>query len=133
MGGQIVVDHQGVAPLLHPVLGHGATGKGRQVLQARKTAGFGHDDRGVLQGSVFAQQLDGTDDRGALLSNQHIDAIDVLATLIDDGIQGDRTASQALITDKQLALTLADRDQGIDDLDARVQRFMDEIARHNRR
>ena len=77
---------------------------------------LGHHHGRIVHGPVLAQGFDGIDDRRAFLPDQDIDAVHVFATLVDDGIDGDRTPSEPLVTDYQLALTFADRNQGVDDL-----------------
>ena len=49
--GQVVVDDEDVLALVHEVLGHGAGGVGRQVLEGGRTGRGGDDDR-VVQGAV---------------------------------------------------------------------------------
>ncbi len=50
--GQIVVDDQHVAALLHEVLGNGGGRVGRDVAQARRVVALGDHDDGVVHGPV---------------------------------------------------------------------------------
>ena len=127
MGGKIVIDHQCITALFHPVFGDGTAGERGEMLQAGQAAGFGDDNRGVFERPGFSQRVDGVDDGGALLANQHIDAKDVLVFLVDNGIQRNRAASQTFITDQQLALAFADRDHRVDDFDTGVEWLLNEV------
>jgi len=105
----------------------------REVFQAGHRRGFRDHQRGVVQRAGTAQGFDGVDHGGAFLADQHIDARDVLAALVDHRIDGERALAGAVVADDQLPLPLADRDQRIDDLVAGIHRLLDEIARDDRR
>ena len=62
--------------------------------------------------------------RGGLLADGHVDADDVLALLVDDGVEGDGGLAGAAVADDQLALAAADGDHGVDGLDAGLQRLL---------
>ena len=62
--------------------------------------------------------------RGGLLADGHVDADDVLALLVDDGVHGDGRLARAPVADDELALSAADGDHGVDGLDARLQRLL---------
>ena len=100
------------------VLAHGAAGEGRQVLHGRGVGGGGRDHDGVLHGAVIFERLHHLRDGGALLADGDVDADHVAALLIDDGVEGDGGLAGLAVADDQLALAAADRDHGVDGLDA---------------
>ncbi len=59
---------------------------------------------------------------GALLADRDVDADDVAALLIDDGIEGDGGLAGLAVANDQFALAAADGDHGVDGLDAGLQR-----------
>ena len=65
---------------------------------------------------------------GRLLADGHVDADDVLALLVDDGVDGDGGLAGLAVADDELALAAADGDHGVDGLDARLQRLLDRLA-----
>ena len=56
-----------------------------------------------------------------------------MVALVDDLIDRNGTAPEAFIADDELALPLADRNHGVDDLDPGIERIAHEFARHDRR
>ncbi len=127
--GEVVVDHQGVPPLLvHEVLGHRRPGVGGDVLQRRRVGGRGRDHDGVVHGALLAQLLDHPDHGRLLLPHRDVDADHVAALLIDDGVEGDRGLAGPAVADDQLALAAADRDHAVDRLDPGLQRLVDRLA-----
>ena len=90
----------------------------------------GHDD-GVLQGAVLAQRLDGLGDGGALLTDGDVDALHAEATLVDDGVDGDRGLAGLAVADDQLALATTDGGHRVDRLDAGLQRLVHGLAAHD--
>ena len=72
----------------------------------------------------------------ALLADGDVDADDPGALLIDDGVDRDGGLAGASVADDQLALASADRDHGVDRLDAGLQRLLhrlpdDDTRRHH--
>ena len=132
MGREIIVYNQRVISLLHPEFSDGAAGKGRQMLKSGQGAGLGDKDGGVLHGAIAAQCFYGIDNSRTFLPNEHIDTVDIPAPLVDDRVDGYRASAQPFITDQQLALSLADRDERVDNLDAGIEWFMHKITRHDR-
>ena len=109
------------------IFAHGATGEGGDILHRRRIGGAGGDHRGVLHGAVFAQVLDHQGNRGFLLADGHIDAVNVGVLLGDDGIDAQRGLADLAVTDDQLALAAAHRGHGIDRLGAGVARFVNAL------
>ena len=126
--GQVVVHDQGVPPAVAEVLGHGAAGVGGQELHGRGVGGGGGHDGGVLHRPVLLQGLVDLDHGGALLADGHVEAVHVLAALVDDGVDGQGGLAGLAVADDQFALSAADRGQGVDDLDAGLQRLLHVLA-----
>ena len=53
------------------------------------------------------------------------------ALLVDDGVDGDGGLAGLAVADDQFALAAADRDQGVDGLEARLHRLMHRFARND--
>ena len=70
---------------------------------------------------MLLQPRDQAGHRGGLLADGHVDADDVLALLVDDGVQGDGRLAGAPVADDELALSAPDGDHGVDGLDAGLQ------------
>ena len=118
---QVVVDDQHVLALLTEILGHGAAGIGRDVLQRRAfRSGGGHDD-GIGHGPGALQFARDLHHVGILLTDGHIDAQHAVAALVDDGVNGDGALGGLTVTNDQLTLAAADGNHGVNGLDARLQ------------
>ena len=68
----------------------------------------GDDDR-IIHRAVFFKLFNDLRDGGLLLTDRYVDTNDVLALLIDDGIDGDGGFSRLAVADDELALSTADR------------------------
>jgi len=66
-----------------------------------------------------------------VLANRDIDANHVAALLVDDGVERDGGLAGLAVADDQLALAAADRDHGVNGLDAGLHRFLHRLARHH--
>ena len=130
---EVVVDDQHVAARLHEVLGDAGRGIGSDVGEARRVVALGHDDDGVLHRALLAQVGHDLGDGGGALADRAIDAHDVLAALVEDGVDRDGGLARLPVAQDQLALAAADGNERIDDLQARLQRHGDRRAVHDRR
>src|SRR6266853_3202183 len=136
---QIVVDDDGVHAVVAEVFAHGAAGERRDVLHRRRVGSGGRDDDGIFQRALLFQHLDELRHGGALLADRNIDAIqlDVLVglgverLLVQNGVERDRGLAGLAVADDQFALATADRDQGIDRLEAGRHRLVDRFARND--
>ena len=114
--GQIVVDAQRVPLGVAEVLAHGAGGIRRNVLHGRGIGGRRRDDDGVLHRAEVFQRLDHLRDRRALLPDRAIDADQVAALAVDDGVERNCGLAGLAVADDQLALAAADRNHRVDGL-----------------
>ena len=125
---KVIIDDEDVLALLHEVFAHGAAGVRGDILQGRQLGcGSGHHD-GVAHGTGLGQALHQVCHGGALLADGDIDADDILALLVDDGIGGNGGLAGLAVTNDQLALTASDGDHGVDGLDTGLQRLLDGLA-----
>ena len=121
MAGEVIIDDQHIATLLHEKLGHGGGGIGGNELQPRGGfAGTHHYDR-VRQCPMPAQGIHHAGHRGATLADGAVDAQYVLVALIDDGINRHCSFAGLPVADDKFALTAADGDKGIHHLNAGFQ------------
>ncbi len=125
---QIVVDDQGIPPALGEFFPDGAAGVGGDVLQRRRLVGSGHDDDRVLQRAETFQRPHRAGDGRPLLPDGDVDADQVLALLVDDGVHGDGRLARLTVADDQLALASADRDHRIDGDDPGLHRGVHVLA-----
>ncbi len=84
----------------------------------RRVGGRSHDHDGVGHGASFFQGLDDLGDGGALLADGDVDADEIAALVVDDGVKGDGGLAGLAVADEQFALAAADGNHGIDGLDA---------------
>src|SRR3954449_9630380 len=137
--GQIVIDDDGVHAVVAEILAHGAAGEGGDVLHRRRIRGGGGDDDRIFQRALFFQHLHELGNGRTLLADRDIDAIqlDVLVRLrverllVEDGVERDRGLAGLTVADDELALAAADRDQGVDRLEAGRHRLVDRFARND--
>ena len=103
------------------------------VLQRRRLGGRREHDDGVIHGAVLGQLVDHGGDGRRLLADRDVDADDAFALLIDDRVDGDGSLARLAIADNELALPAADRDHGVDRLDAGLHRLLHRLALHDAR
>ena len=83
---QVVVNDENIFTLVHELFSHGASGKGSDVLQRRGIGSAGVDHDGVGQSAAFFQRGHDLRYLSLLLANGHVDADQVAALLVDDGV-----------------------------------------------
>src|SRR5690606_30319256 len=81
------------------------------------------DDDAVGEGVVPAQVGEELRDRGTALTYGAVHAQDILASLVQDRIQGNGGLARLTVAQNQLALAVSDRQQRIDHLQAGLQRL----------
>ncbi len=126
--GQVVVNDQGVLAAVAEVLAHGAAGVRRDVLHRGGFGSGGDDDDGVFHRAGLLQLADHVLHRGGLLADGDVDAEEVLALLVDDGVDGHRGLAGLAVADDQLALAAADGHHGVDGLEAGLHRLRHRLA-----
>ena len=139
--GQIVIDDQRMLAVIAEPFAHRTAGIGGEILHRRRLGGRSGDDDRVFHRAVIFQRLDDLSDGRALLPNRDIDAEKlfilvvaiVIGFLIENGVDGDRGLSSLTVTDDQLALAAADRDQAVDRLETGLHRLGHRFAWNNSR
>ena len=126
--GQVVINDEGVAAAVHPILGHRAPGVRRQILERRGLGGVGQDDGGVGHRAGVLELLVERGDGGELLAHGHVEAVDVTALLVEDGVDGDGGLAGLAVADDQLALAAADGGERVDGHQAGLHRGVDVAA-----
>ena len=120
---------------------HGAAGIGCEELQrCRIRRGSSHND-GIFHGVIVGQRLDELSNRGTLLTDGDIDAIELRALilafidglLVQDGVDDDGGLAGLTVTNDQLTLATTNRDQAVDCLEAGLHRLMNRFTRDNAR
>src|SRR6185312_16064719 len=137
--GQVVIDDHGMHAVVAEIFAHGAAGERRDVLHRRGIGSRSRNHDGVFQGALLLENLHELRDGGALLADRDIDAIEldllvagrVQRLLVQDGVERDRGLAGLAVADDQLALAAADRDQGIDRLQACGHRLVHRLARND--
>ncbi len=133
MLGEVVIDHQGIAAGLHELLADGAAGIGGNVLQGCRLIGGGDHHGGVLHGAEALQDGHGAGDGGFLLPDRHVDADQVFALLVDDGVDGKGGLAGLPVANDQLALAATDGDHRVDGFDAGLHRGVHVLAHDHAR
>ena len=113
---------------MHEVFADGAGGVRGEILLARRRLGVGDHHRGMGQRLVLAQHLQDFRDTGLALADGGVDAANAGAALGQDGVQRDGGLAGGAVAEDQLALAAAQRQQGVDDLGAGVQRLADGLS-----
>src|SRR3989338_7009306 len=131
MLGQIIIYNQGVLAIVHEVLAHGAAGERRDVGKGCwvRCARYNHDS--VLEGIVLSELSNNTGDFGFLLANSHIDTNHIFAFLVDDSIYCDGGLAGLAVANDKFALTLTNRNHGINGLNTGLKRLMYGFSFHN--
>ena len=111
-------------PVVAKVLAHCAGGVGSDEKERRRVRRGGGDDDGELHRAGVFEDLDDLRDRRLLLPDRVVDADDVLAALVENGVNGDRGLAGLSIADDQLPLSAADRHHGVDRLQPGLQRLL---------
>ena len=131
--GEIVINDEGVLAAIAVVLAHGAAREGCDVLHGSRVGGARHHHRGVVHGAVLFKFAHHGGDRGLLLADGHVDALNPGAFLVDDRVDGDGGLADLAVTDDQLALAAAYRHHRVDGLETCLYRLRYRLAGDNTR
>ena len=126
--GEVVVDDERVLAVLHPVLAHGATAVGSQVLERCRVGSRGDHDGGVLHSPELFERGNRLGDGRGLLADRHIDALHAQTLLVQDRVERNGGLAGLAVADDQLSLATADRDEGVDRLDTGLHRLVHRLA-----
>jgi hypothetical protein len=129
--GEVVVDDQHVATRFHEMLRDAGRGVRRDVGEAGRVVALGHDHDGVIHRALLPQDGHGLRHGGRALADGAIDAHDVLAALVQDGVERDGGFARLPVAQNQLALAAPDGNERIDDFEAGLERHGDGRAVHD--
>src|SRR5690606_23058037 len=123
---QIVISDNGMLAIVTEPLADGAAGERRDVLErCRVRSGRSDNDR-VRQGAGFFELLDELGNGRTLLTNSHVDAVELVGVrragivsglLVEEGVQNDGRLAGLAVANDEFALATANRDQGVDSLE----------------
>ena len=128
---KIVINDQRMHAVVAEILAHGAAGIGGEELQRRALrCGRGDHDRVLHRAGVF-EGLHHLRDRGALLTDGDINAIELFALivalidrlLIDEGVDRNRGLAGLAVANDQLTLATAHWNETVDRLQAGLHRL----------
>jgi hypothetical protein len=135
--GEIVIEDHGMLAVVSEVLTHGSASVRGKELQRSRVRGSGGDDDAVTHGVGLLESADKLSDGGSLLADTHIDAVKHLlrglGLLVDDGVNSDGSLAGLTITNDELTLTSADRNEGIYGLESSGHRLVHRLARDDAR
>ena len=124
---QVVVDDERIFAPVSEELAHGAARIGRNVLQGRGGRGRCLHHDGVLHGTVLFQLAHQVHNGRGFLANGHVNALNALALLVDDGVHRDGGLACLAVADDQLALTTPDGYHGVNRLKSCLHGLADRL------
>lgn len=80
--GKIIIDDDGVFPIVAEPFTHGATSERRNVLERSSLRGSSSNNDSVFHGIVFFERLDELSNCGALLADSNVDAVELFGLVI---------------------------------------------------
>ena len=125
---EIVVESHGVALRIAEIFAHGASGERREILHRRGLSSRGGDNDRVFHRARISENFHHLRDGRALLPDRAVNANQLAAALIDDGVENDGGLAGLAIADDQFALAATDGNHRVDGLDAGLQRLTHGLA-----
>src|SRR5512134_1446656 len=116
MFGKVIIYAQCVLASVTEVLPNRTAGVGGDVLHGSRIGSRSRNHYCVAHGIIICQRLDDLRDRGTLLPDGHVNANDVSALLINDGVNGKRRLPGLAVSNDQLTLAPADWNHGVNGL-----------------
>ncbi len=139
--GKIVIADQSVLAIVTEIFTDRAACKWRKVLHRSRIRSSSCDHDGIFESAAFFEDLNELSNSRTLLADSDIDAIKlffVWAVVVDwllvkEGIENDRGLAGLTVTDDQLALTTANRDQSVNSLEAGRHWLVNRLTRNDAR
>src|SRR5712692_10066886 len=128
---EIIVNQQRVSAAIAKVLADRATRIRCDELQRSGFRGGRGDHGRILHRAAAVETFDHLRDGRALLPDRDVDAVNVLAALVDDRVDCDRGLAGLAVADYQLALTAPDLEHRVDRLDSGLERLLYGLALDN--
>ena len=113
---------------VHEELTHRTARIGCEILQRARLRSRCRNHNRVVHRTGFLKRIHKSRDRGALLADCNIDTNDILALLVQDGVERNRRLTRLTVADDQLTLSSSDRNHRVDCLDTRLHGFLDRLA-----
>src|SRR5882672_11250292 len=126
--GQIVIGNQRVSAAVAEELAYRTSRVWRNELQWRGGGGACDNHGRVIHGSSAREPIDDLCDCRLFLTNRHINAEDVAAFLIDNGVKNERCLAGLTVADDQFALATTDGDHRVDRFNAGLERLFHRLA-----
>src|ERR1035438_1690860 len=130
---EVVIDDQHVPTRFHEVLRNAGRGVRSDVGEPWRLVALGHDHHGVVHRALLPQDSHGLRHGGSTLANGTIYAHDILASLVEDGVERNRGFARLPVTQNQFSLAAPDRYERIDDFETGLEWHGDRRAVHDRR
>ena len=121
--GQIVINDQRVLATVAEIFAHGAAGVGGDELHRSRFRSRGGNDDGVVHRAVFFELAHHVLDRRGFLTDRDINTDQVLALLVDDGVERHRGLAGLAVAYDQFALATADGHHRVNRLQAGLYRL----------
>ena len=128
---EVVVNNQHIAARFHEMLRDAGRGVRSDVGKTWRVVTLGHDNDGVIHRALLPQDGDGLCHGGSALANGTIDAHDILTSLVEDSVDRNGGFSRLPVTENELALAPADRNERIDNCQSGLERHGDGRAVHD--
>ena len=129
--GQVIINDQGIFATIAEIFTHGATGIRSQVLHGGRIRSSGSHNDCVFQCAVLFELANNVIDSGCFLTNSHINASNVFAFLVDDGINSNSGFTSLTVTNNQLTLTTTNGYHGVNRLDTGLQWLGNRLTGNN--
>ena len=130
---EVVVNDQHIAARFHERLRNAGGGIRGDVGQARRVVALGDDHDGVRHRIFLSEGGNGFGDGGPPLADRAIDTQDILAALIQDGVDCNGGLARLPVAEDQLSLTAPDGNERIDDFNSGLERHCDGRPIHDGR
>src|SRR5690606_3322987 len=139
--GQVVISDHGMLAVVTEPFANGAAGERRDVLERCRIRSGSCDNDRVLQSARFFELTDELGNGRTLLTYGDVDAVELVVfvasvvcrLLVEESVENDGGLAGLAVTNHELALAAADRDQGVDSLETGGHRFVHGLARQNAR
>jgi hypothetical protein len=122
-----------VATRFHEMLRDAGRGVRRDVGETWRVVALGHDHGCVVHRALLPQAGHGLRHGGSALPDGAIDAQDILAALVEDGVDRNGGLARLPVAENQLALAAPNGDERVDDHKARLKRCRNRRAVHDGR
>src|SRR5664279_4991019 len=120
--GEVIVNDEHVTARFHKMLRDAGRGVRSDVGETGRVVTLGHDDDGVIHRALLPQAGHSLCHGGSTLTDGTIDAHDIPAALVEDGVDRNGRFARSTVTQNQLALAAPDAYERIDDFESGLKR-----------